>query len=65
MGIFGKPKAPERTQEQKDADERQSLELDRLEKKEQSQKDAMKRRRGGRASLLSGGERGVTDTLGG
>ena len=65
MGIFRTPKAPEKSKEQKQAEVRQSTEIERLEKKETSQRNAMSRRRSGRASLLSGGERGITETLGG
>ena len=62
--LFRRPKAPAKSEVQQRAETRQTESLDRLEKQEQSRRDALGRRSKGRASLLSGGERGITDTLG-
>ena len=62
--LFGGGSAPAPTPYQVKAEKRQSAELDRLTKKEDSMKAAMKRKRRGRASLISGDERGIKNTLG-
>ena len=67
MGGFfggGGGSAPAKSDYQVKAEEHQSAELDRLTKKEDSMRSAMKRRRRGRASLISGDERGIKNTLG-
>jgi hypothetical protein len=63
-GLFSKPKAPAKSASQVKAEAHQSAEIDRLTKKEDSMKAALGRRRRGRASLISGDERGITSTLG-
>lgn len=63
-GLFSKPKAPAKSAYQVKAEKSQSVELDRLSKKEGSMKAALKRKRRGRASLISGDERGIRSTLG-
>jgi hypothetical protein len=63
-GLFSKPKAPAKSEYQVKAETRQSEESDRLDKQEASRKDAFKRKRRGRASLISNDERGITSTLG-
>ena len=63
-GLFSKPKAPAPSAAQVKAEKSQAAELDRLTKKEDSMKAAMKRRRRGRASLISGDEGGIKSTLG-
>lgn len=62
--LFSSPKAPAKSEAQIKAEKSQAEELDRLTKKEDSMKAAMKRRRRGRGSLISGDERGVRSTLG-
>ena len=62
--IFSSPKAPAPSPAQVKAEKAQTKELERLTKKEDSMKAAMKRRRRGRASLISGDERGIKSTLG-
>lgn len=46
------------------AEVRQEAELEKVTKQEKKRKDAMKRKRGGRASLISGAEVGLQETLG-
>lgn len=55
---------PSKSQAQKDAEARQAEDLKKLEAKEDAQQKALKRRRRGRASLISGDEGGVRETLG-
>jgi hypothetical protein len=62
--IFGGSKAPAKSEYQVKAEANQSAELDRLTKKEDSMKAAMKRRRRGRGTLISGNENGIKNTLG-
>lgn len=56
--LGGKPK------EDKAAKKKQAEELARLEAEEKRRKDALARSRRGRASLISGDETGISDTLG-
>jgi hypothetical protein len=56
---------PAKSEAQVKAEKHQSSEIDRLTRKEESQRGAMRRRKRGRASLISNDERGVTSTLGG
>ena len=62
--IFGGGGAPAKSEAQVKAEANQSAELDRLTKKEDSMKAAMKRRRRGRGSLISGDEQDIKNTLG-
>lgn len=64
MGSLFSSSPPPKTESVIKAEARQDKELNRLTKKEAAQKYAMKRRRGGRASLMSGSERGITTLLG-
>jgi hypothetical protein len=60
----GGSSAPAKSAYQVKAEKRQSEDMDRLDKQEASRKDAFKRKRRGRASLISNDERGITSTLG-
>lgn len=62
--LFSKPKMPEKSEDQKTAERLQAEELKRLKKEEGSRKAALVRGQGGRASLISGSESGLKDTLG-
>ena len=63
-GLFSSPKAPAKSASQVKAEKHQTAEIARLTKKEDSMKAAMGRKRRGRASLISGDERGIKNTLG-
>lgn len=58
LGGGAKPKVD------KEAQARQKAELDRLKSQEDQKKAAALRKRKGRASLISGSEEGLSDTLG-
>lgn len=65
--LFSSPKAPKAPAKSKTvikAEKRQADEIVKLEKKEKKQEAAMSRRRRGKASLISGLETGIRDTLG-
>ena len=62
--MFSKPKMPEKSADQIKAEKFQADEIKRLEKEEASRKLALQRSRSGRASLISGAETGIKDTLG-
>lgn len=62
MGKLMPDKGP--TAEQRRMMAEQKKEMERLKAEEEKRKDALKRARMGRASLISGDERGVKDTLG-
>lgn len=53
-----------KTVTQKKAEERQASDIVKLEKKEKKQEAALSRKRRGKASLISGYETGIKDTLG-
>ena len=55
---------PEKSADQIKAEKFQADEIKRLEKEEASRKLALQRSRSGRASLISGAETGIKDTLG-
>lgn len=59
----GKPKGPSAAQVA--AEKRQADELIKLKKQEDSRIKAASRKKQGRASLISGEETGLSDTLGG
>jgi hypothetical protein len=61
----GAPAAPAKSQAQIDAEKAQEQELADLKAKEESRTAAMARKRRGRASLLTGDETGMKQTLGG
>jgi len=56
---------PPKPQATIDAEARQKKENDKLDKQIEAREDARKRKKRGRASLISTDERGITDTLGG
>jgi len=62
-----KPKGPSAAERKASADaaKRQADELSKLQSEEESRKKAAQRKKRGRASLISGEETGLTDTLGG
>jgi len=69
--IFGgsKPKkpagpSPEEIRQKAEAEQRQKDELAKLKSEEESRTNALKRKRRGRASLISGEETGLSETLG-
>lgn len=64
MGNLLGSKPPAKTETVVKAEKRQADELVKLDKKEKKQEAAMKRKKRGKASLLSGLETGVRDTLG-
>ncbi len=57
-------KTPQKSASQVAIEKRQADDLALLDKKAKSGKDAMQRKRRGRASLISGGEQGVVKVLG-
>lgn len=62
--LLSKPKMPEKSADQISAEKFQADEIKRLKGEEDSRKAALKRSQGGRASLISGSETGLKDTLG-
>jgi len=62
--LFHSPKMPKKSDEQLEAERHQSDEIKRLKTEESARKSALVRKQGGRASLISGSERGVKETLG-
>lgn len=62
--LFSKPKMPEKSADQIAAEKFQADEIKRLKKEESQRKAALSRAQGGRASLISGSETGIKDTLG-
>jgi hypothetical protein len=64
-GLFkSSSSAPAKSAYQIASEKRQQKDMDRLDKQEASRKDSFKRKRRGRASLISNDERGITSTLG-
>ena len=63
-GLFSKPKMPEKSAEQVQLEKAQAAESERTTAEITARKRASRRRRGGRASLISGEERGVRSMLG-
>jgi hypothetical protein len=62
--LLSKPKMPEKSADQIAAEKFQADEIKRLKAEEDQRKSALTRSQGGRASLISGAETGVKDTLG-
>ncbi len=66
--LFSKPKMPQKSEDQLIAERSQADEIKRLKREESARKAALVRGQGGRASLISGSERGISagtkDTLG-
>lgn len=60
----GAPPPPKKSQAQIDAEKAQEKELKDLQAKEESRTLAMQRKRRGRASLITGDETGMKQTLG-
>ena len=63
-GILSKPKMPAKTADELAAAKFQAKELKRLKTEERGRKSALTRAQGGRRSLLSGAETGLSETLG-
>ncbi len=63
-GLFSKPKAPAKSETQIRAEKRAEERDARLESELSVRKAASRRKRRGRASLISNDERGVRATLG-
>jgi len=64
MGNLLGSKPPAKTETVIKAEKRQADEIVKLEKKEKKQEAAIARKRRGKASLISGLETGIRDTLG-
>lgn len=62
--LFSSPKPPEKTEAQKKAEKRAEARDASLDREVASRSAATRRRRRGRASLISTNERGVRGTLG-
>ena len=62
--FFKKPKMPEKSAEQIESEKFQADEIKRLKAEEDQRKAALTRGQRGRASLISGAETGIKETLG-
>jgi len=62
--LLSKPKMPEKSADQLAAEKHQADEIKRLKAEESQRKSALLRGKRGRASLLSGAETGIKETLG-
>lgn len=64
MNLFSTPKIPGKSADQLSSEKFAADEVKRLKTEETQRKSALTRAKGGRASLISGAETGIKDTLG-